>query len=423
MSFLIRPFGLAVTACACLLGGVAQAASPDPSGALSLQQALAAAVEAHPDLARYPLDRRIAEAQAIQARLRPRPELGVEFENFAGTGAHNGVDELETTLRLGFVLEHSAKRDARIAVARDGIVRIDADFELMRLDVMSQTTRRFIDVVESQQQLALAERGVELAEQLAASARRRVNAGAASELEAYRASIALERAKLEVEHYEHLLDTQRRWLASQWGASTAHFDSAEADLLALPPVAAFDALEQRLRRSPDFARFDLERKLRESELALARARSSADPVVGAGVRRFEISDDQALIATLQFPLSLGNRNQGEIAAAQARRESVDVQRDAELILTTAALYDLYQELKHARTLVEAVHDTLLPEARKAMQLTRRGYDLGRYSQLELIDAQKTAVELERELLTNAADYHRILAAIERMTALAPASAP
>jgi cobalt-zinc-cadmium efflux system outer membrane protein len=91
------------------------------------------------------------------------------------------------------------------------------------------------------------------------------------------------------------------------------------------------------------------------------------------------------------------------------------------VRSEAALYDLSQELKHARAQVESLRDTVIPQAREALGLTRRGYANGRYSQIDLLDAQRTLLELESEQLRNAADYHRTLAAIERMTALAPAA--
>ena len=100
----------------------------------------------------------------------------------------------------------------------------------------------------------------------------------------------------------------------------------------------------------------------------------------------------------------------------------DCRRAGQLRAETA-LYDLVQELGHARTQVESLQSDLIPQAEQALKLSLRGYVEGRYSQLEVIDARSTLLDLQRELLSNAADYHRYLAAIERMTALASPATP
>ncbi len=393
---------------------------PHPLGELRLEQAADLALRAHPDLARFAYDRAAADGRQLQAGLKPRPELGVDLENFAGSGAYRAADSIEATLRLALIWEAASKREARVDAARAYGARVDADRSLARLDVIAETTRRFIDVVESQEQFGLAERSVAYATQTLVAASRRVQAGAASSLEVNRARIALERAQLEREHYEHQLATQRRLLAAQWGETEASFTSARADLRVLPAAQDYPALVERLRRSPDFARYDVEQRLRSAELSVAQTQARGDPLFGAGVRRLQANGDYALIASMLLPLPIGNRNQGAIAEATALRDRIGAERQAATVRNETALYGFVQELRHARTLFEALRDTLVPEAEQALTLTRRGYANGRYSQLDLLDAQKTRLDLERELLTNAADYHRMLAAVERMTALAAA---
>lgn len=401
----------------------AASAATGADGTLSLPVALAAAVRNHPALARFSHDRRAADARALQAGLRPNPELTLDLENFAGNGARQGADALEATLRLGLVLESGAKRETRRSAAREAVALVDADYALARLDVAAEATLRFIDVVEAQDMQALAERGLASAQDAFDAAERRVRAGATSSMERNRARIELERARLEVEHREHLLATRRRMLAAQWGEAEPTFIAARGDLLTLPPTPDDSVLFAQLRRSPDFARFDIEQRLRDTELAQARTKSRIDPVLGAGLRRFEDSGDVAVVASLLVPLPLSNRNQGGIAEAEALRQRVDVERRASAVRAEAALYELVQELHHARTQVEALRGVLLPQAAAAATLAQRGYASGRYSQLDLIDAQRTRLELESELLSACADYHRALAAVERMTALAPPASP
>ena len=50
-----------------------------------------------------------------------------------------------------------------------------------------------------------------------------------------------------------------------------------------------------------------------------------------------------------------------------------------------------------------------------MEQTRYGYDRGRFSYLELATAQQELLDLRAAIIDAAADYHRLLAEIERLT--------
>lgn len=406
------------------LGEAVAAAEPaeHPRGELRLADALAAALRGNPDLQLYPYERRAVEARTLQAGLRPNPELGVDIENFAGSGEYHGASALETTLRLGVLLETAGKRQRRIDAAARGGAVVDADYALQRLDVLAETARRFVDVAESQAQYELAERGVDSAQAVLDATDRAVRIGRLSSFERNRARIALARATLEREHYEHLLRTQKRSLAALWGEREAEFTAVRADLYALPEVADYAVLRERLRDGAEAQRYAAEAGLRDAEVALARAKARPDPLLSAGLRHLDRSDDTALVAYLQLPLPFRDRNQGAIAEAQARRQRVDVAAHAAQVRADAVLYDLVQELGHARTVLEALRGELIPQADEALLLARRGYENGRFGYLDLADAQRTRLELEREAVANAAEYHRYFAAIERMTAAVADSA-
>jgi cobalt-zinc-cadmium efflux system outer membrane protein len=58
---------------------------------------------------------------------------------------------------------------------------------------------------------------------------------------------------------------------------------------------------------------------------------------------------------------------------------------------------------------------VLPELEEALRQTESAYELGRYSYLELVDAQRSLIEVNGELIDAAARYHSTLAEIERIT--------
>jgi len=132
------------------------------------------------------------------------------------------------------------------------------------------------------------------------------------------------------------------------------------------------------------------------------------------MRRISLSNDYTLVASLSMPLPVYNRNQGEIAAATAKIEVSDAEREAAHLRMRAVLYGLYQEAVQMRARAAAIKNEAIPQAEQALLLTQRGFDNGRFSFLELADAQRQVLELRSQLIEAYGDAHRLDAEIERL---------
>ena len=388
---------------------------PEPRGNLTLAQAVAAALAQNPDLQSAGYELLAAAGRVAQAGLRPNPEVAVSLENFAGSGFAQGTRILESTLSLSQVVELGAKRSRRVDVARFGQDAVTLERDARQLDVLAEVTRRFVQVVAKQEQLALTRRATELTEKILASITVRVKAARSPEVEQNRASIALSRARLEVQRAEYELQTSRRMLAAMWGSTDPAYDAAQADLYAIPPLDSFDALERRLRGNPDFLRFATESRLREAELRLAQAQATPSVTVGAGLRRFQENGYAALVFSFSMPLPLFDRNQGAIREAEAKRAQVQTNERAAYIRAHTALFELYQEVELTRAEAQTLRGQVIPQAEQALEQTEYGYQRGRFSYLEMANAQHELIELQRAAIEAAANHHRLATEIERLT--------
>jgi outer membrane protein, heavy metal efflux system len=405
--------------CALLMNLAPAWASDDSSSAtepLTLRQALAWTLERNPNLAIYPSALRALEAERLQAGLRVNPEFGTTLENFAGNGDTSGTKVLETTLSLSQLIELGGKRGSRVDVADAEIGTANADYAVARLDALAETTRRFTDLAQTQAEIELADRAVVLTQAIGASVERRIRAGAASTAERSRTAVALIRAQLDAQSGRAELEGRRIALAAMWGETYADFSSVAANLEELSPLAELAPLTERLRQSPELARFAAERRLREAELKLARAQAKPDVTFEAGVRRLNATDDFGLVASMRLPLAIFNRNQGGVAAADARIAQSDAERDAASLRLRSVLYGLYQEARQARVQASVLRDRAVPEAEQALTLIQRGFENGRFSFLELADAQRQVLDLRAQTIAAFADAHRLDVEIERLTA-------
>ena len=169
-------------------------ASPQIAAEIGLADALAAALLHSPELRALSFEVRSREALAIQAGLRPNPEIGVEVEDFAGSGARSGVDAAQTTLSFAQVVELGGKRVRRQRLAELDTALATWDFEARRLAVFTDATKAFITVVALQERVALGADLERIATEALRSVESTVRAGAVSPVEAERARVNLERA-------------------------------------------------------------------------------------------------------------------------------------------------------------------------------------------------------------------------------------
>lgn len=388
---------------------------PEPSGSLTLTAAVQAALQRNPELTATDYVLKTSAARITQAGLRQNPQLSLELEDFAGTGDASGVRSLQTTLSLSQVIELGEKRQRRIAAAQADRDLNGIERQAQQLDVLAEVSRRFIRVVEAQETLALAQRTVELSDSSLRAIDARVQAARSPEAERSRARVALLRAQLEQQHAASELGGARHMLAALWGSTTPAFTRAEAQLFELPQTADLADLMRRLQANPDFLRFASEARLREAELRLAQAQARANLNLSLGVRWLEASDDVGLVAGFSVPLRLFDRNQGAIRAAESARDRTAAMQRAAQIKAEATLGALYQEFTAGRTRADTLRNEGLPQAQLALEQTRYGYERGRFSYLELAAAQRELVELETAAVAAAAETHRLLIEIERLT--------
>lgn len=407
-------------ACVLLFAVCASAAAdetkvPAQRESLTLARALELAAAHSPAIAAFSAETEALASRSEAESLPPNLYIESELENFAGTGDASGADSLESTLRVGRVFELGGKQGLRRDVGAAALERLAAEQRTRRHELAAEVARRFIHVLSDQAMLVTAQRATDLARTARDVARDRVTAGAASPAALGRAEIAVSRAEIEQEHAEHELESSRVKLSVLWGDAHPAFAAASGDLFALLPLEPFDVHRARLAASPELARYASEARLEDARVRLARAQRMPDISISAGVRRLETFDDEALVASFSVPLGTRRRADLKEREARAERSRIDFDRETRRLELHAALFELYQEILHARTETLALHERVRPQAEVMLTTTQQGYRAGRFSMLELADAQLQLIEVEREAIRAAAQFHTLRIDIQRAT--------
>ncbi len=391
------------------------ATSESRLSALALQEALARALGKNPELATYPAQFRVSEARMLQASLRANPELGVEFEDFAGTSPSGGIRQLQSTVRMSQVIELGGKRAARRGVAASELELTEKDYELKRVEILAETTARFIDVLSTQSTLVLATQAKKASEAVMRSATERVRVGSGTQLEEKRAAVAAAQRRVAEQRASGLLEVARRRLSAMWGNTTADFSSVEGDLFAITAPIPLEALVKRLSDSPSMTRWISEKRLKEAEHRLAEAGGMPDLTAGGGIRRSAGSNAFSLVAELSLPLPLFDKNQGARREATAMLERTELDRVAAESRLKSLLFEMHRGLMRAMMEVESSRREVLPLAEEALAHGEAGYRAGRFTYLEIAEAQKAVLEIKQQMISAAHTYHLLATEIERLT--------
>lgn len=385
---------------------------------LTLRVAVEEALLAHPELQTVEATRAASDARVDSAGLAPAWAVTSDVENVLGTGAVSGMSAAEITLGVERVFELGSKRAARLSLAeaeRDVALR---QIEAVRLTVSADVTETFIRALAAEQELRALERSVALAKDVTEAAGRRVRAGRSSEAESSRARV--DAAELEIERLTLLNERSalhrelRRLMGSE--PSPRHFALAGSldPLPAAPEVASIVAT---MESAPAVQRSIWERQLAQARLRVAETQRRPDLTLGVGVRALTEDDDVAFVLSGSMDLGVERRARSDIAEARAEIARADASAQAGRRDLEARARGLSDALALARRELQLLNDVVIPESRKAEELLLRGYQLGRFSYLEVADAQRRSVEGQRRSATLALRYHITILDLGRLLGL------
>lgn len=379
----------------------------EPAAPLTLKAAQELALGANPELSAAGRELEALEATIVQAQIRPNPEFSTLIED-------TRRETRTTTLQLNQPIELGGKRAARIGAAERGRDAASLELDATRAEIRSAVTAAFFDVLVAQERLRLTQASVELAQRATGAASRRVTAGKVSPVEETRARVAEAGVRIESTLAASELATARKRLAGIWGNSSPRFERAEGDAESLPPLPALADLNMRLATSPNllWARIEVER--RQALAEVERSRRIPDLTVSLGAKRNEeLGRDQAILG-VSIPIPVFNRNQGNLLEALHRTDKARDEQSATEIRLSNELALAYERLNVARQEVASLQQDILPGAQSAYDAATKGFELGKFSFLEVLDAQRTSFQAKSQYLRALAEAHRSAAEIDRI---------
>jgi cobalt-zinc-cadmium efflux system outer membrane protein len=233
-------------------------------------------------------------------------------------------------------------------------------------------------------------------------------------VEATRAQVQLAEVRLELNRGQMEQDNAYRRLAMVTGAATSDFAGVQEQPQALAALPAPAQLLGRLPATTELRLAEQEVVQREASLGLEKAQRIPDLDVSVGSQYDASARERVNLVGLSMPLPLFNRNQGNVLSAARRADQArDLRNATELRLRTETRQAL-EQWNTARGEVQSFNQTILPAAQRAVDSATQGFEMGKFSFLDVLDAQRTLIGARTQYLAAVAQTTDAWVRIERI---------
>ena len=381
---------------------------------ISFPEAIKKTLNSHPELKSFSHQYKANQGMIKQSRLATRKEINVNIEDFAGTKDHEGINSMQSTLSVSWVLENDLL-SSRFNLANSTKGLIESDEKIKRFELASQTAGLFIQALGLQEQVKVINKAIKFSESAVKEINKKVIAGKSFRADLLRAQAELSKQKLIEEDLKHEIKIAYRNLAAQWGERSLNDASLIGSLSINNTVVSFDFLKNQLNQNPQVNKIATLNKINDSKLELAIAENKSRWKFMTGLRRYERADDVALVAGFTLPIGGKNRSEGKVEEIKAYMSQDNSDHEALKISLETSLFAYYQLMMHNVHLAEILSNDIIPKLKEAQNKTYEAYLIGRYGYLDLKNVQDDLIDAHLTLLEAKLNFHLNKIEIEAIT--------
>ncbi|MCC7140026.1 MAG: TolC family protein [Planctomycetes bacterium] len=391
-----------------------RAPSRGANAALDLAALIAMAEEGNPEIATERKEIDIATAAIWEARLYPNPTLIVEFDDYPFSsrgGSNEGV--ARAGVRVPIVVGDRLRAGSRAAEKEREVAALR--YLWRRREVLLEVRKSYVDLLAARMSLDVARESQGVARALLETAEARLAAEAVPEAEVLKSRVEASRADAEVAAAEASLRAAERALVATVGVPGVSPERVTGALVGGFVVPSLDAVQAAvLGRSHLEQIAQAEQESARLQVAAARAERTPDlelePTVGVNA-----DGDGVVGLGIGIPLPLNDRNQGKIAAAEARVQQSRSRIEAARQQVTRRIVSAHRTLTMAQARASRLAAEIVPTAEKSLEQARLGHEKGKFTYLDVIDARRTLSEARAALASALAELNAAAAELEMLT--------
>lgn len=382
---------------------------------LSLEQTFQLVSQAHPDLRLMDQKRAGLSGELDKSKLKPPLSMGLSTENVMGSGSFKSINRAESTLSLSSVIERSGKLDARQSIAESKIDSYSIERDAIKLDILAETSRRYISVLHAKYQLKVADADISQRDRTVKAAKFRYSSGASPESTVLSTEAALAKAHLERKKAVARIASSKQYLALLWNGDVNTFEIADVPLIDIPTIGNNDDLKSLLKSSPELAIFVSEARLRKAEHRLSEASSRPDITWEIGIKNFRETNDYGFAGSISLPLGFKSRAAIDSRISKSKLDSLDYEYESRELALTSVLSEQIAIFESSKITAEKISTDILPRLIRAEKAAERAYRGGAISYLEWAQLQTETNIARQAQYESAVDAHYALIEIQRLT--------
>jgi outer membrane protein TolC len=398
--------------------GAAVEAPAQPSVTLTLNDAIAEAVAANPEIASAQQKYEAAKSRPVQEKSLPDPMLSAGYNSSGRPWPGAGLGS-EPTANIGFMvsqeLPYPGKRDLRAAIATREADAEAQGIDAARLDVISRVKQTYYRLSYTYAVEEVLARNRDLLNTLLSVSESRYSVGGAAQQDVIKAQTQVSILELQLERVRQQRATREGELKALMARPATATVGRPEDLAATPFDLSLDAILAAAREHAPMLQRD-RIMVDRSTLAVDAAGRDYKPDFGLSGGYYFMGSMPAMYEfrfDVQIPLRRAKR---AAAVAEQRSLLTAAQRsyDATQLSLQSRLTEDYEMTATSARLAMLYRETVLPQARLALESSLASYQTGGVDFLSVLSSFGTVLEYEMTYFDELASYHVAVSRLEAM---------
>lgn len=364
-------------------------------------------------------DLKSAVARVAEARALARVSKSELYPSVSGTGGYSRernsenrdrgpirrvTDDFSASFDWSYELDVWGRVRRNVEAANAELGATETDLQVVLLTLTADVARQYQLLRSLERERQVIEATIALRKDALSLQQTRNRAGLINEVDVTRARTELANVEAELQAVVRSASLAEHALAVLCGQPPATFRLTRPGGIALPPQIPAGLPADLLQRRPDVVA--AERRLEAANARIGVAKAAFFPTLKlTGAAGYASADLGSLLdwpsriasfgPSLTVPLFQGGRNQANLKAAEARYEQNVAAYRASILTAFREVEDALSELGALAAQTEAV-ERALSSARDTVKLAEERYQRGLSSYLDVVDAQRAALQAERE---------------------------
>ncbi|MEC7121300.1 MAG: TolC family protein [Pseudomonadota bacterium] len=370
-----------------------QAVSVEPATVLSLADALRYAA-AYPRAEQHMLMARqqLRQAALLNSQQRPNPELSFDMAGLRRTGDQEVTQSFSLSQKIDLFGTRSAQQR---------LTQLQLEAEQFNQNLYPQALALAVkaayqQVVLAEQALKLAQEQQQLSQQSLDVAQKRVQAGRTAEIEATRLAIQHRAINADLSQAQATHQLARQQLSLYWGNPNPQF--LQTTGTSAWPNWSRAALDVQLAQDPQqiIANYALQQSA--AQLDLAQRQRYGAPTVSFGIENNQSANGSSaqVLLGVSMPLPIFSQNQASVIAAQAAQSLAQSQAQISQRQRQRVVYRLWQQQQNIISQYHSLQAEQIPLAKTVQQKMLIGFEAGKFSVLEVQQAQQDVLQRQQQ---------------------------